>query len=300
MTDSQANPITEDLDANSADPGGVPFDDELPDTGDDADAGRGDGPAYDSAKLMQQRGIAYPAAIPQGMNVLKDFVMGHWGGHNLGILSKPPRPIRGGTTASLHNWGMAWDWRWADPGPGRANADAVIEYCINNAAATGIQAVHDYAKGRYWHSNKGWRDAKPSASTGFGQPWAQWLHIERTWAAANLATPLDQAPPTTPPTAKTNDAITGQPNLILPSTSLEVGSVGADVARLQDFLRYFKFADFKRSDGQYGPRTKGAVQNAQTDFAGKKWYLAKVDGQWGPKSNAAAAEFIKAALAASK
>ncbi len=84
--------------------------------------------------------------------------MGHWGGTNLGILSKPPRPIRGGSTASLHNWGMAWDWRWANPGPGRANADAVIEFCINHAAATGIQAVHDYATGRYWHSNKGWRE----------------------------------------------------------------------------------------------------------------------------------------------
>ena len=94
---------------------------------------------------------------------------------------------------------MAWDWRWANPGPGRANAYVVIEFCINHAAATGVQAVHDYANGRYWHSNKGWRNAKPSPSTGFGQSWAKWLHIERTWAAANLATQIGQAPPPPPP-----------------------------------------------------------------------------------------------------
>jgi hypothetical protein len=297
MSDAQ-NPITEDLDATSDDPGGVPYDDELPDDGDDADAGRGEGAGYDSAKLMQQRGIGYPNAIPQGMNVLKDFVMGHWGGTNLGILSKPPRPIRGGSTASLHNWGMAWDWRWANPGPGRANAEAVIEFCINNAPAAGIQGVHDYATGRYWHSNKGWQNAKPSPTTGFGQSWAQWLHIERTWAAANLASPLGQTPPPPPPAPK-NDPAT-PPNLLLPSQSLQVGSVGADVARLQDFLRFFKFATFTRSDGQFGPRTKGAVETAQTAFAAKKWYLAKIDGEWGPKSNAAAAEFLKVAKPAAK
>ena len=88
---------------------------------------------------------------------------------------------------------MAWDWRWDSPGPGRAAADEVIEWAIGESANLGIQAVHDYVNARYWKNTVGWRNARSSPSTGFGQPWSQWLHIERTWDAANDATPIDAA-----------------------------------------------------------------------------------------------------------
>ena len=47
----------------------------------------------------------------------------------------------------------------------------------------GIQAIHDYKGGRIWRSTRFdgrgayWLAQKPS-STGMGQSWAGWIHIE--------------------------------------------------------------------------------------------------------------------------
>ena len=293
MSDAQP-PITEDLDATSDDPGGVPFDDELPDDGSDGDAGRGDGPGYDSAKLMQQRGIGYPGAIPQGMNVLKEFVMGHWGGTNLGILSKPPAPDPRRVDRQPAQLGHGVGLALGQPGPRprqRRSGDRVLHQPRGRdrhpsgarlrhrpllAQQQGLAATPSRAR-RPGSASRG-----PSGCTSSARG------RRPTWRRRSV-----QTPPPPPPAAK-NDPATPT-NLLLPSTSLQVGSVGADVARLQDFLRFFKFAAFTRSDGQFGPRTKGAVETAQTNFAAKKWYLAKIDGEWGPKSNAAAAQFLQAA-----
>ena len=125
------------------------------------------------------------------MQELRRYVRSRWGGADLGILAKPPRAVRAGDTPSLHNWGIAWDWRWQDPGPGRQAADAVIEFCLGNAEALGVQAVHDYQGTRFWKSFSGWQTGKPNPKTGMGQPWAQWLHIERTWQSANQATSIE-------------------------------------------------------------------------------------------------------------
>ncbi len=186
MSDAQARGLAEQVDAVDADPGGIPFDDEIEGEAPPDDVERG-GPSYDSATYLNQNGIKYPSSPPVGMDALRRHVTAHWGGTDLGILSRPPRPMRGGAAPSLHNWGMAWDWRWAGPGPGRATADAVISFCLDNATTLGIQAVHDYQACRYWKSYAGWKQAHSNPSTGFGQPWAQWLHIERTWADANRA-----------------------------------------------------------------------------------------------------------------
>ena len=69
------------------------------------------------------------------------------------------------------------------------------------------------------------------------------------------------------------------------------GDKGADVARVQDFLRAGGFADFTLSDGQFGPRTDAAVRAAQTGFASKGLYSAAIDGIWGPVTAGAAARF---------
>ena len=180
----------EQVDAVDADPGGVPFDDEIEGEVAPDDVDRGGG-GYDSASYLNQNKIGYPASAPAGMLELRRYVTARWGGTDLGILARPPRPVRGGTSASLHNWGMAWDWRWSSPGPGRPVADEVIKFCLDHAQVLGIQAVHDYQSCRYWKSYAGWKQATSNPSTGFGQPWAQWLHIERMWADANRADHID-------------------------------------------------------------------------------------------------------------
>jgi hypothetical protein len=296
MSDQPTEVLAEQVDAVDADTGGMPFDDELEDeVPPDDGAGRG-GVAYDSPKLLQQRGIAYPATTPVGMSVLRSYVLGRWGGADLGILAKPPRPMRASVMPSLHNWGMAWDWRWAGPGPGRGTADVVIQFCIDNSDALGIQAVHDYQACKYWKSYGGWKPAKPSASTGMGQPWGQWLHIERTWSEANRGTSIDSL------LTASGKAIDDAPAVeAMPDTELKLGSTGAGVGRMQDFLRMFGFADFTRSDGVFGPRTEAAVKKAQEAFAAKGWYPPppkSIDGRWGPKSGAAATQWMAAARAA--
>jgi len=284
-----------DLDDDNEDPGGVAYDDGLPEEDTDTKRvgmTRGIGPKYDSPKKLQQRNIAYPEKAPPGMLRLRSHILDNHGGANLGILAKPPRSFRGPSdTPSLHNWGMAWDWQWKKPGPGRAGADEVIAWCIEHANDLGIQAVHDYEACRYWKSyapKDGWRDAHESADTGFGQPWAQWLHIERTHAAANDERKIDLA------LAEGGSSPTPVDRSVpLPETDLRQGMAGAAVARLQDFLRMFGYATFSRSNGRYGPRTKAAVIAAQTEFADKGLYNSKIDGRWGPKSNEAAQKFIE-------
>ncbi len=234
---------------------------------------------------LQSRGIAYPTEAPIGMQTLRHYVIGRWGGSDLGILALPPRAVRAGSTPSMHNWGMAWDWRWADPGPGRHAADEVIDFAIAESARLGIQAVHDYVNARYWKNHVGWRTARSSPSTGFGQPWSQWLHIERTWDEANSPKPIDvnakatAAPPTAPPAAADAPGFQGH----LPTGPLRRGDDGADVARMQDFLRSHGFADFTISDGEFGPRTDAAVRAAQTALAAKGLYTFAVDGVLGPR-----------------
>ena len=299
--DAVQHELPEQVESTSDDPGGMPYDDDL---GADAEGPvtRG-GPVYDSAKSLTDRNIALPDEAPIGMQELRRYVRSRWGGADLGILAKPPRAVRAGDTPSLHNWGIAWDWRWQDPGPGRPVANQVIEFCIGNAEVLGIQAVHDYEGTRFWKSNAGWRAGTPNPKTGMGQPWAQWLHIERTWQSANLATSIDSlvggggpAAPAADTAAASEPAppadVAGQERTILPTGPLRRGSVGADVGRLQDFLRQFGFADFTRSDGVFGPRTEAAVIKAQQALTEKSLYTAEIDGIWGPKSHAAATQML--------
>ena len=284
-----------------SDLGGVAFDDDFEVAGSSDDVGSSDGVdrggptvVHDSPESLQRRGIDYPATAPVGMRVLRHYVLTRWSGVDLGILAQPPRSVRAGSAPSMHNWGMAWDWRWAAPGPGRQAADEVIEFALAESARLGIQAVHDYVNARYWKNNVGWRPAHSSPSTGFGQPWSQWLHIERTWDAANSPDPIDGTPARTAAPAQpvAPDAVAA-PTFEgdLPTGPVRRGDSGADVARIQDFLRAAGFADFTISDGEFGPRTDAAVRAAQTAFAAKGLYTKAIDGIWGPVTAGAAARF---------
>lgn len=285
------------------DAGGVPFDDDFDDGAptDAADREAVPGaPAYDSATILVSRGITYPTSTPSGMSALKSFVLSTYSGADLGCLAQPPREVRGGGSTSLHSWGIAWDWRWANPGPGRAVADQVIGFCLEHTGPLGIQAVHDYEACKYWKSYNGWNQATNNPSTGFGQSWAQWLHIERTWAAANDARSIGDAlsdagadPGRTTLTA--SDEAQDAGDIELPDPVLGDGDRGANVARLQDFLRFFGFADFTRSDGEFGTKTKAAVAAMQQRLASKGWYDGPIDGEYGPRSATGSATFLAAA-----
>ncbi len=163
------------------------------------------------------------------------------------------------------------------------------DWAIAESARLGIQAVHDYVNTRYWKNHIGWQTAHSSPATGFGQPWSQWLHIERTWDAANSSNPIDGHVESARPAADTADAQRFQGEL--PIGPLHHGDAGADVSRMQDFLRSNGFADFTISDGQYGPRTEVAVRAAQTAFAQQGLYTVAIDGVWGPATASAASRY---------
>ena len=305
MSEQTTGPeLVEQVDAELDDPGGVPFDDELGDEPDETEDGRGG--TYDSPQVLQSMGITYPAATPPGMLALKAYVMARWGGADLGILAKPPRPMRGKSTPSLHNWGMAWDWRWQNPGPGRAVAEQVMAFCVDNADTLNVQAVHDYQASALWRASKGWHPGTPSATTGMGQSWGQWLHIERTYAGASNATAIADllaaggVTVQTAPAAATAQPVGAAASSVgaLPTGPLRKGSSGADVGRMQDFLRLFQFADFTRSDGVFGPRTEAAVKKAQEAFQAKSLYNDVIDGIWGKKSAAAGTTWLEQAAKA--
>ena len=63
---------------------------------------------------------------------------------------------------------VAWDWRYANPGPGRAAAEEAMAFTIDHRAF-GIQAIQDYVARRIWRSSRGgagpaWTQQKPATA----------------------------------------------------------------------------------------------------------------------------------------
>jgi len=135
--------------------------------------------------------VRFRKASPNLM-ALKDYVMKRWGGTNLGLFGI--RPIRGGDSMSSHSFGAAWDWRYEN----RREGQAAIRWLVKHSDELGIQAIHDYYGGTIWRSTRpapdegGWKSQPDSPTTGMGQPWAKWLHIETTKSAWRNATPIDK------------------------------------------------------------------------------------------------------------
>lgn len=155
----------------------------------------------------QSSPLADPHACSPRLDSIEDYLMGRWGGQDLGCYAV--RPIVGGSTPSTHGSGAAFDWRYENPGIGRfAMLEEVIPFLINNSGELGVQAIHDYAGCRIWRppawradGSDGWKVQTPGSQ--MGQSWALWLHIEIHPSVWNDGTPvaqlLDTAPPPKPP-----------------------------------------------------------------------------------------------------
>ena len=114
--------------------------------------------------------VKFRVASPN-LEVLNRYLAKRWGGTNLGIFVK--RPVRGGTVPSTHSFGAALDWRYDT----REEGKEVMDWIVLNHEVLGIQVVQDYVGCCIWIAGRGWKAATPD-STGFGQPWAKWIHVE--------------------------------------------------------------------------------------------------------------------------
>lgn len=221
-----------------------------------------------------------------GIENWKRYVVGRWpGGVDLGTWNV--RTIRGGSTLSVHAVGRAWDWRYANPGPGRVAAEEAMTFTIANHELLGIQAIHDYVQCRIWRSNRpgsgaGWKQQKPG--NGMGEAWAEWLHFEVHPDSAlhrrTAAEVLDGSG------VVHKSPVAAAPTAALPLPTLRQGDEGPLVEQLQQVLAFWKYYA-KRIDGQFGPRTKAAVVEWQ--LALQSLNAGPADGIYGPRTHAAAA-----------
>lgn len=205
----------------------------------------------------------------------KAYIMNKWGGMNLGCFGV--RPIRGGTEPSSHAYGAAWDWRYAEPGPGRPTADAVIAFTITWSKELGIDAIHDYVRSRIWRAGRGWLN-QPHDSE-MGQSWAEWLHFETTQAMWGDATPVaNRLVQPLPPFNPANGQYSIYP--VIPKPVCAIGASGDVVRYLQAVMqREFPKKYYTATvDGQFGMQTDKAVRAMQFD------YNLVVDGKVGAKT----------------
>jgi hypothetical protein len=215
----------------------------------------------------------------------KSYVMRRWpGGTDLGTWVV--RNVRNGTSLSVHAVGRAWDWRYVNPGPGRATAEAAMEFAIEHHELLGIQAIHDYVSARIWRSSRpgtgpGWKD-QPRVNE-MGAPWATWLHWE-----VHPASPLHQrsVAEVLRRAGVTDDQQSGsKPASEFPAPTLRRGDRGDRVVHLQRILAFWGFYRFA-VDGDFGPLTEAAVAAWQRSM--RNYEPGPVDGIYGPRTRAAA------------
>jgi hypothetical protein len=122
-----------------------------------------------------------------------------WGLTNLGtwvvrdIRSKPG-------VLSVHATGRALDTAYMNTPAARAKAVEVANWLAANAATLGIEAVHDYAYGRY---GRGWRCDRAkwkryTKRNNAGSVGGRWLHVELTPAMADNLKAISNAWHATP------------------------------------------------------------------------------------------------------
>lgn len=234
------------------------------------------------------------AGFPPGRNSVKpnsstqlaDYLQRRWGGMWLGGYGE--RSIRGGSSRSTHAYDAAFDWRYENPGPGLYVADSeIIPMLIGFSAELGVQAIHHYRRSIIWRppgtsgrpeNSDGWK-LQSASTSGMGQAWALWLHIEfspeamsdtRTVEAKLDGGVVVEPPPPPPPV--TNPPVT--PPVLQPGattvidvevTTVRRGSTGPAVKRLQALLAA-NFGQKVTVDGNYGPQTTTAVLNVQRFF----------------------------------
>jgi Putative peptidoglycan binding domain len=221
-----------------------------------------------------------------GIENWKAYVLSRWpGGIDLGTWGV--RNIRGGNTLSVHAVGRAWDWRYANPGPGRAAAEEAMAFTIDNHELLGIQAIHDYVACRIWRSSRGgsgpaWK--QQAKGNGMGEAWASWLHFEvhpnsslhgQDVAAVLAGGGVDVVP-----------VAAAEPSAALPLPTLRSRDEGPAVKHLQEVLAFWGYYT-SRIDGRYGSHTVAAVTEWQKALAPLN--VGEPDGEYGPRTHAAAA-----------
>jgi len=190
------------------------------------------------------------------------------------------RNARGTGTPSVHSWGAAGDRSYR--GAGRQVALSMIDFYVAHSAELHIQAVHDYIGGTIWRSVRsrwqgggGWKQQRPNASSGMGQPWADWLHLEVTEQGWSDGRPV--AVKLGGETVTTN------------RPRITVGSRGPVVAAAQIIMRDRASQDVGAIDGVFGARTLAAWQNVaawcqwpvDSAIDGDDWnLLAWIDQGW--------------------
>lgn len=210
--------------------------------------------------------------------VLRNHLLAVHGGQSLGCYVE--RPIRGGTTRSIHWYGGALDWRYENPGPGReVLRTSILPWLIDNSMELGIQSIHDYVGARIWHAGRGWRS---SSSANMGDDWAQWIHVEvhpdNWYDARPIDEKLPAAPPPPPPVPTPTP--TPQPpigNYVVNAvrSTVKAGDVGKMVWRAQ-FACQLVTGSPAVLDGTFGFSTAEAIFNLQRFFG------LTVDGVVGP------------------
>ena len=139
------------------------------------------------------------------LELLNAHLANEYGGQSLGCHAN--RDVRSGGSVSSHAYGAAFDWRYENPGPGRAVLlNVIMPWLIANSSELGVQAIHDYAGSRIWrppgHSSRsvngdGWK-AQPKSGN-MGASWAQWIHTETHPDDFGNTTPIaDRLAPPTP------------------------------------------------------------------------------------------------------
>ena len=183
-----------------------------------------------------------------------------WGMQFLGCYTV--RPINGGTSWSSHAYGAALDLGYRN-GPNRDDVEVIMTFLIFNQADLGIQAVHDYWRGRYWRAGStGWTNRPPG-------PKNDHIHVEVHPDAWNWTTTITErikgTTPQVPPAPKP-----------YPGRPIRRGSKQtANVKLIQTRLNELGF-NSGPVDGKFGPVTEGAVRAFQAKHA------RPVDGLVGP------------------
>jgi len=182
------------------------------------------------------------------------------------------RPMRGKPSGnprylSVHATGRAADISrrktGGHPGASRSYLLEVIGWMIANADPLGLEMLADYqwtgkdkagnpVSCRIWKCDRNaWKGQAPG--TIYGQGFGDWIHYELSPATANDPALLARADWATFP--KYGPAPSPRP---YPGVPVQEGATGDDVKAIQGVVG-------AKADGQFGPRTKAAVIQWQTE-----------------------------------
>ena len=159
---------------------------------------------------------------------------------------------------SNHGWGCAVDAALGGYGAQAKTVDrAFLRWAMTNAAANGWSWE---VQSEPWHLRLTSLNARPVATAA----------ADASATAAAAAGPVLQK---------------------APSPTLELQSIGGQVAALQFFCLKFGWGDCGKADGKFGPRTQAAVKAMQTALG------IVADGVYGPQTAIALGTFLQRSAA---